>query len=311
MKKATFVIAVYNDTATLNETINNLLETVSLNDVDIIVVDDANTLNPAEVDRAKDITIFKNPERKGVGYSLDFGIRQAKTDVVLPMGCDIRFSGDWFPRFYEVIKTHPRAIVSTVTAGLNGDRRFIQGKEIHYHGAHILFHVTTKNNNRVLPFREYLEAKWNNKLQGELVQIGVPLGAHYGINKKWFEKISPWGHHKVWGTLEPVIALASYANGGRCLLDLKTVTGHIFKSASSSKPIHDLIYNKLLTAYLYLPEDMEREVFNWAKGLKYHEKAFINFENEKPKLKELRFLKDSLTEEQLRRRIKPTGILNG
>jgi len=310
MKKATFVIAVYNDTATLNETINNLLETVSLNDVDIIVVDDANTLNPAEVDRAKDITIFKNPERRGVGYSLDFGIRQAKTDVVLPMGCDIRFSGDWFPRFYQVVKTHPRAIVSTVTAGLNVDRRFLQGKENHYHGAHILFHVTTKNNNRVLPFREYLEAKWNNKLQGELVPIGCVLGAFYGANRSWWTKIRGFEGHVTWGTLEPLVSLRSYINGGRCLLDLNTVTGHLFKSASSTKPIKDLIYNKLLVAYTLLPEDMEKEVFDWAKTLKYGDGALRLFEQNKPLLDELRQVKNSLNDCELRRRIKPTGILN-
>src|SRR5690606_22636105 len=99
-----------------------------------------------------------------------------------------------------------------------------------------------------------------------------------------------------WGTLEPLISLRSYINGGRCLLDLKTVTGHLFKSASSSKPIKDLIYNKLLVAYTLLPDDMEKEVFDWAKTLKYSDGAFKLFEQNKILLDGLRQVKNKLND---------------
>ena len=313
MKKATFVIAVYDDDITLKETVDNLMTTVSPNDVDIIVVDDANTLDPAVLFGHDNIILYCNEQRRGVGYSLDYGIQKANTEIVFPMGCDIRFDGNWFDRFYSVVRDNPKSIVSTITAGLNEKRRYIQGNENHYHAAHTLFHVTTKNNNRVLPFREYLEAKWNEKKnlpESDLIQIGCVLGAFYGVNKTWWNHIGGFKGHRTWGTLEPLISLRSYINGGNCLLDRKTITGHIFKGASSHKPIKDLIYNKLLVAYTLLPVDMEKIAYTWADGLKGGKEAIALTQKNKTLFDEFRKVKNSLDDSELRRRIEPTGILN-
>jgi glycosyltransferase involved in cell wall biosynthesis len=310
-KKATFCIAVYNDTETLKETIANIYETVVPEDIDIIVVDDSGTMNALELSMFPDVQLLINEKRHGVGYSLYRAVEAAKTDIVFPMGCDIRFSGDWMPRFLQVVKDNPKSIVCSVTAGLNVDRRFIKGGENKYYGSHILFRVTEANNRKSpLPFREYLECKWNGKIQGDVEPVGAILGAFYGNHRDWFLKISPWLMHRTWGNLEPQISMAYYINGGSCLIDTQTVTGHIFKAASSQKPVKDLIYNKLLNAYLYLPRDMEQIVFTWAKTLSGGDSALKTFEMMKPQLSELYKVKESLTDEQIRTLLKPTGVLD-
>ena len=309
-KKATFCIAVYNDTQTLKETLANIYETVYDSEIDIIVVDDAGNIDNRELADFPEVKLLLNKERRGVGYSLHKAIKEAQTEVVFPMGCDIRFSGDWMPRFLQVVKDNPKSLVSTVCAGLNNERRYLKGGENHYYAARILFKVTEANNRRVLPFRAYLEAKWGNRLTGDVEEVGCALGAFYGTMKDWYMKVSTQYLHQTWGTLEPWLSMSYYLHGGNCLIDLKTITGHIFMQASSQKPIKDLIYNKLVAAYLYLPSDMEAEVFQWARTLTAHEGAFKSFEQRKSEMQEARAFKESFTDEQIKALLKPTGILN-
>jgi len=313
MEKTTFCIATYDDVEVLRDTINSLLSTTKGYNYDIIVIDDANKLT-TELDDLPKVKLFKNPKRGGVGYSLDRAVELAETDIVFPMGCDIRFSGDWYPRFYEVVNNHPRSLVSTVTAGLNLERLQIVGKENHMFASHVIYHVSVANNNKPpLPFREFIECKWNAKPPadlGEIVQVGSILGAFYGCHKSWYQYIRGFYMHRTWGSLEPLVALRSYLYGGDCIIDTKTITGHIFKSASSSKPIHDLIYNKLLIAYTLLPTDKEKEVFDWANSLSHSAGALINFNKSKHILDILRTQKDLLGDEKVRELIKPTGILD-
>jgi len=276
-----------------------------------VVTDDSGKLDASELKEFPEVRLLNNRERSGVGFSLDRAVDEAKTDVVFPMGCDIRFSGDWFGRFYDVVKSHPKSLVCTVTAGLNTERRYLKGGENHYFGSHILFKVTEKNNRKPpLPFREYLECKWNGKITGNVEPIGAVLGAFYGVNKDWYQKIGGFSNHKTWGSLEVLFSLRSYIHGGDCRIDTNTVTGHIFKSASSQKPISHLVYNKLLVAYALLPTDMEKEVFNWAEKSAYARNAFAIFDKVKPLLEKERQIKISLGDEELRKLIEPTGILN-
>ena len=309
-KKVTFCIAVYNDTDTLRETIANIYETVVPEDIDIIVVDDSGTMNASVLSMFPDVQLLINEKRQGVGYSLYRAVEAAKTNIVFPMGCDIRFSGDWMPRFLQVVRDNPKSLVSTVCAGLNNERRYLKGGENHYHAARILFKVTEANNRRVLPFRAYLEAKWGNKLTGDVEEVGCALGAFYGTMRDWYMKVSTQNLHQCWGTLEPWLSMSYYLHGGNCLIDLGTITGHIFMQASSQKPVKDLIYNKLVTAYLYLPRDMEAEVFQWARTLAASDGAFKSFEQRKPEMQEARAFKESFTDEQIRTLLKPTGVLD-
>jgi glycosyltransferase involved in cell wall biosynthesis len=310
-KKATFCIAVYDDLITLKETIANIYETVRPEQIDIIVVDDSGKMKPDELSVFPDVQLLINDQRRGVGYSLYRAVEAAKTDIVFPMGCDIRFSGDWMPRFYETAMANPTSLICTVTLGLNVDRRFIKGGENQYYGSHILYRVSKKNNNKdPLPFREYIECKWNGKFAGDVEPVGAILGAFYTCHKDWFMKVSMWQFHKVWGSLEPLCSLSSYLHGGNCLIDTQTKTGHIFKSASSQKPVSALIYNKLLIAYTLLPRDMEQTVFDWAKTLNGGIQALKIFEEMKPQLQQARAFKESMTDDQIKELIKPTGVLD-
>ena len=313
-KKATFCIAVYNDTDTLRETIANIYETVDDSEIDIIVVDDAGNIDNRELADFPEVKLLLNKERRGVGYSLHRAVEEAQTEVVFPMGCDIRFTPGWFDRFYEVVKANPHSIICTVTAGLNEERRYIKGNENLYYGSQILFQVTEKNNyKKPMPYREFIEAKWNSgtQVKGEVAEIGCVLGAFYGLSKRWYTRIMGFEGHRLWGGLEPLISLRSYIAGGNCLIDTKTITGHIFKTSSSQKPIVDLIYNKLLIASTLLPGNMEKEVYKWAETTMRGNQAIEETKKDKDKfLYYANMGRNTLTEEELIKRIRNTGILN-
>lgn len=311
---ATFCIATYADIPTTIDTINSLLPTVEGYDIKIIVVDDANTIKH-ELDMFPMVSVYRNEKRIGVGYSLDRAVRLAETEICFIMGNDIRFNGnEWYPRLYETTINNPKSIICTATLGLNENRLQITGKESRYLGSHILYEVTEANNNRVLPFRRYIESKWNTPdfidFNGDVEQTGSVLGAFYAINRSFFLKVSSWGLHRVWGSLEPWVSMSYAINGGNCLIDMKAATGHIFRSASSHKPIRDLIYNKLAVAYMYLPTDMEQEVFAWCKTLQHSELSFVFFEQNRKELDKFRQLKLELGDEKVRELLKPTGVLD-
>jgi glycosyltransferase involved in cell wall biosynthesis len=319
--KTTFVVATYSNVESCKETLVSLSETVSQENYDVIIVDDSNNLDESHFKDFKNLKILHNPQRRGVGFSLDRGLKEAQTETCFILGDDIRFSGNWYDRFYAVVKSHPQTIMSTVCAGLNPDRKVITGKENHYFASHVIFHVTVKNNNKpALPFREYLECKWNGKILGDVEPVGAALGAFYGVSRDWFIKIRGFEGHKTWGSLEVVSALRSYIAGGNCMIDTKSVTGHLFKTASSNKPVQDLIYNKILIAKTLLPTDMEKTVIDWVKTLNSGPMALRMIERDSALISLLagygresvkRFGKSNeWDEEQLRTLIKPTGILD-
>jgi glycosyltransferase involved in cell wall biosynthesis len=310
MEKVTFVISTYEDIPTTIDTINSLLATTQGYEKDIIVVDDASTVRH-ELDVFPEVKVYRNETRRGVGYSLDKGVRLSETDIVVIQGNDIRYEQrDWLPGFYQAAVDNPKSIIAGVTLGLNMERQQITGNENKFYAAHTLFEVTTENNPRVLPFRRYIEAKWSPKAGDGVYKVGCVLGAIYAVNKSFFEKISSWGSHRVWGSLEPWISISYAINGGNSLVDTNTNFGHLFRTASSHKPINSLIYNKLAVAYMYLPTDMEKVVFDWCKTLQHSEMSFIYLEQNKPELDKFRKLKLELGDDEVRRRIKKTGVLD-
>jgi glycosyltransferase involved in cell wall biosynthesis len=321
-KKISFCIANYNNPEILKETLTNLIEcTPNTDEYDILIVDDSNNLKESEFVDFPNTKIYHNEQRKGVGYSLDRAVKLATTESVFFMGDDVRFVPNWFDRFYSVILSHPQSLVSGVCLGLNMDRRVIMGKENRYYGAKILFHVTPLNNNKAaLPYREYLEAKWQTRKSDDIYQLPCILGAAYGAKRDWFIKIRGFEGHRCWGDLEPLVSLRSYICGGDCILDPKTTFGHIFKTASSNKPVQDLIYNKILIAKTLLPTDMEKVVIDWVKTLNSGPMALRMIERDSALISLLagygresvkKFGKSNeWDEEQLRTLIKPTGILD-
>lgn len=310
MSRATFVIATYQDTETLKDTLKSLQSTVNSSTLDFIVVDDGNTVKEQEL-KEFNVRLLSNPQRMGVGYSLDRGVRESQTEIVFVLGNDIRFQGRWLPRFLQVTKDNPKSIIATTTAGLNQNQLKMENSKSRYHAAHTLFEVTEKNNKRVLPFRRYLEGKWNKQFETPGVhQVGCLMGAFYSLHKSFYEQVSPWYMHRTWGSLEPAISIAYYLHGGNCLVDTESVTGHIFKSASSNKPVRDLIFNKLMIAYCMLPIGMEKIVYDWVLTLNSGQQALNIAKNHQKEFDQYRQLKNSLNEKDLINRLKPTGLFD-
>jgi hypothetical protein len=141
--------------------------------------------------------------------------------------------------------------------------------------------------------------------------VGAALGAFYGVSRDWFIKIRGFEGHKTWGSLEVLSALRSYICGGNCMIDTKSVTGHLFKTASSNKPVQDLIYNKILIAKTLLPTDMEKVVIDWVKTLNSGPMALRMIERDSALISLLAgYGRESVKDEdELRRLIQFTGIL--
>lgn len=99
-KKVSVIIPVYNQEMLV---IRALTSIPRRDDVEIIVIDDASTdntwkyLTMYQVICGKNLTILKNDENKGVGYTVNRGYDEAKGEYVVLLGSDDYF----YPEMFE------------------------------------------------------------------------------------------------------------------------------------------------------------------------------------------------------------------
>ena len=303
-KKYTIIIPAYNEELRLPDTIADIYRTQRREEFSIIVVQDGST-DWTQKDwrvRYPEITMLWNKEQRGVGYSFDRGVSIAQTELLILQGADIRFDRAGFiDSFLERVKENKQSLICTRVAQCNLDKPSFYLNEQRqpmyrdhklgvYQGASILFdHASSK-----LEFRRKLEAKWHpprdadgNKHTEGVHEIGCILGAFYGVNKSWYEHIGGFRAHRQWGTLEPLISLRSYLLGGNCLIDLDTTTGHMFMSEGSFKLLHNLVYNKLITADL-MPRKLRDDVFSWCESLRELGSLALSLYNESEEVESAR-----------------------
>jgi glycosyltransferase involved in cell wall biosynthesis len=265
-KEVTFCIANYKDEKRLDATLKSLFASVDRSKVSVIVSVDGAAGQGRNPYRAvyPEVSYIYTDERRGVGYVLDRAVEAARTEIVFIMGADIVFpESDWMPSFLDKVKSEHQGLICTRCGKLSDINAKLTPETHSYTGATMVFrHPSGK-----IPQRTMLEAKWTKTTGTGLQKVDCVLGAFYGCHRSWYLYIKGFAGHREWGTLEPLISLRNLVMGGKNLIDMDTVIGHLFvqEGHGTPKDIRSLVFNKLLLADGLLPQDMRDEVFAWAR----------------------------------------------
>lgn len=248
------------------ETIEGIQSTIDVDPYEIIVVDDGSDLQKSWLPDS--VHVMKHIRNEGVGKAFDTGVSVAQYDNLFLMGDDIRFApNNWASKIVEEIQKHPKAFTCTSCVNLNREKPenmdIEKRKKISVvNGATIIiFHDSKSNHRKPETFRGIIEAQWLPVLKNRDVdsyEIPCILGAAYGVSREWYNYVDGWVGHRLWGTLEPHIALKSWLFGGSCRTAPRIETGHIFKLVGNHNTPQDvLMYNKMMVATM-LFEDFNR-----------------------------------------------------
>lgn len=107
--------------------------------------------------------------------------------------------------------------------------------------------------------------KWRgNRDLSRGAEVPCPLGGAYSIDLSWYAEIGkPWEYHRAWGCSEQLVALATWAMGGRCWCEPIAI-GHMYRDAAPYVTrVRQVIYNSILAAKLFRPADSYAEACDW------------------------------------------------
>ena len=237
----------------ISTTLFSIIETIDLENYEIIIVDDGSTIPLKKINGVK---IVHHKRNLGVGAAFDSGVKIAQSENLFLMGSDIRFlKNGWASKMIQEIKNNPKAFTCTSCININaGNMNIEERKKVGVPtGASILmFHDNKTNPAASETFRGIIEAKWLPYLKNRDIdsfEIPCILGAAYGVSKSWYNFVDGWAGHKLWGTLEPYISLKSWFFGGSCRCASRIETAHIFKPAGThGTPQDALMYNKMFVS---------------------------------------------------------------
>lgn len=246
----------------IQELIDQIKSTIDVEPYEIIVVDDCSKepLKPIP-----DVKIIRNIENYGVGVSFDNGVAAAQYENLILTACDIRIvQKNWASMMITELDSHPKSLNCVSCVCLNAEKPENLDVEARKkvsvtNGATIIIFHDKKSNPRMTPtFRGIVEAQWLPGLKNRDVpssEIPCILGAFYGVKKEWYNYIDGFWGHRLWGTLEPYVALKSWLFGGSCRVVPRIYAGHIFKRAGThGTPQDALMYNKMMVATLLFPD---------------------------------------------------------
>jgi glycosyltransferase involved in cell wall biosynthesis len=115
MPKISVVIPFYNTGKYFDECIDSVLKQ-SYNDFDIIIVDDASTLEDKNIlfkqlDKSDKIRIFTNEKNSGPSYSRNRAIENSDSEYILPVDSDNYLMENALERFLEEIEKRENSFV--------------------------------------------------------------------------------------------------------------------------------------------------------------------------------------------------------
>ena len=115
-------------------------------------------------------------------------------------------------------------------------------------------------------YRDIIVPKWRKgkKLWKRIYEIPCVLGATYGINRKWFNKLKGFEGLKMWGSSEPFISLKSWLAGGKCKIISDVEIGHYYRNKSPyTTETYYLLYNKMFIAKTIFPKNLASDMINF------------------------------------------------
>lgn len=271
-KKLTIIIPFLNEGEELLNTIKSIYETASPELFDIILVDDASTIQSAGLENYKEITVIKNQERLGVDASRNKAAKLAKTRHIFIIDAHMRFRNDnWCKRIINALNKEPETIFCTCSVALNQSRPDLtvnNAKNGKHYGATLrVYNHSGLEKGKPSSFRDIIVPKWKESKENtskEIYEIPCVLGATYGINLKWFNKIKGFEGLKMWGSSEPFISLKSWLTGGKCKIISNIEIGHYYrKKAPYSTNTYFLLYNKIFMAKTIFPKILATDMINF------------------------------------------------
>lgn len=245
------IIPVLNDNEELNLTIKSIRET-SPSNVEIIVIDDKSDI-PATVEDPT-VMLIRLEERKGVGATRWIGAHYATTDYLLFVDSHMRFDKNWYNNAIQRLTTNPWNVVWCATCiGLEEGNMDITRPKGSYNGAELLLYGGIEN--------QVFEGKWIPEKEGDEYEISCMMGACYFFHKKWFFHIKGTSSLLMWGSDEPLLSLKTWLAGGSIKIMKSVRIGHKFRSSSPYVTgIPYLIYNKMRSMYMLLPQPLYRKL---------------------------------------------------
>jgi len=220
--RAEVIIAVRGETpANLGRTIANVRRTITADDGICIVFDGGNQPDYSKTIPASVRTITPYDSPRGCGQARHAGIETSKAGVVVLIDGHMQFPAGWLDTICAHLKTHGRDVTCAHMQSLGHDWTEIQGQ--HYSGAYIAAKCHEDGN-------QYwaLAAKWNRAATADSGQIGAPMGACYGMRRRWYASMgAPLQLLEAWGGDEELLALCGWLCGGRTWL-LPITCGHVY-----------------------------------------------------------------------------------
>ena len=267
------VIPYYNDGDIIYESVGRLL---GIPNTEILLIDDGSyvPLSPA-VAVPDNVRIIRQSRNLGVGAAFDRGVREARGETILLMGCDVLVEEGWDTHVRRLAKEHPKGIIAAACVGVtkDNDYKFVNPPRA---GAEIRLKQHAQSRDKWYAERNYndiLVGAWLDPAPTAFIKCGCLMGAAYVVNKSWYTHIGGFHGFRRWGGLEPFISIKSWLAGGYCGVEPKWRTGHVFgfndgqrdpKLRRSNRP-EWAYFNKLVIAYTCLPElykDLDRFLGN-------------------------------------------------
>ena len=256
------IVPYHNDGDIILDSVGRLL---NIPNVEVIVVDDGSVIPVTPLVAITDnVRIIRHSRNLGVGAAFDRGVREARGETILLMGCDVMVLPDWKWHVERLAKEHPRGIIAAACIGVTPDNgyQFLNepraGAEIR-----LIQHASSRD-------KWYAERNYNDILVGawldppamEFQKCGCLMGAAYVVNKRWYTHIGGFRLFDGWGGLEPYISLKSYLAGGYVGVEPEWQVGHVFGINNGERDpmkrragrLDKYYFNKLMIAHTCLPD---------------------------------------------------------
>jgi GT2 family glycosyltransferase len=250
------IIPTYNEGASLRNTVDTILETVTASS-EIFVVDDISTDGSANflVGGYHGVHLVRPSERLGVVSSRNYGGGLAKNPFIVFADAHVAPSPGWVEQFTEAL-SGPE--VAAVAPGIS-----VMGRP----GSPGYGHVWADQG---------LNWRWLPKKSDQPYEVPMLPGAFFGIRRDVFEITGGFDDGLlIWGSGDSELSLRLWLLGYRCLMVPNVDVAHQFKKAHNFSVNWELVlHNMLRTAVIHLNQERLTQVVAAMSSRKAFPQAF-------------------------------------
>jgi glycosyltransferase involved in cell wall biosynthesis len=242
MEQLTVIIPFLNEGSEVEKTVASVRQTAATSPAVILINDGSDDGYGYEaVARRHGCRYAEHAERQGVAASRDHGVALSGTPYALLLDAHMEMYGSgWDERVIALLGANPRAVLFSRTQALTPERS--QKPPSRSFGATI---------------GEGLRCRWqyaDPAPESEVCEVECILGAAYAFRKDYYERLHGLRGLLGYGADEELLSLKVRCEGGRCLLDKRWVTGHIYRNDSPppfTRSSVEACHNRLLVAEIF------------------------------------------------------------